>query len=161
MRREYIFGQKAEIIYLFREGRVLEDAYSAIPLLDRIGDTESLVSPINWNIYDVKVVEDVEVELNTVTRASFIEKIQEGAFSVVKAYLTPIFKCGEWMWPSSPIADSFYVPIRAVTISREGLTLLEPSTLKVKLARGCKVAEFESSAGIARVAFPKNPVWVG
>ena len=153
LRREYVFSIEVQAIYLFQDDGLAKLALKAIPLIDRLGDTESLASPIMWGISDVKVVQDNAVD--TIVRASLLKSVLSGSYSVIQAYLTPVLR----NWPAKPKADLFLIPVSAST-KMEGFTVLEPSTLEVALAEDALLIKTNTPMGPAKLVTPSEPRWV-
>ena len=153
LRREYIFSAEVQAIYLFQDDDLAKLALKAVPLIDRLGDTESLTSPIMWGISDVEVVQDSAVD--TIVRASLLKSVLSGSYSVIRAYLTPVLR----NWPAKPKADMFLIPVSAST-KMEGFTVLEPSTLEVALAEDALLIQTNTPMGPAKLVTPSEPRWI-
>ncbi len=166
MRREYVFAQEIQLVFLFSDDQMADLALKALPLMDRIGDTESLASPVRWGealVREVGAGGD-EVKINTVSRASLLAEVLGGIYSNARAFLTPRFQLREngrrREWPRRLRADTFYIPVRASVRLRSGLTLVEPSEITAVVAKGAIALEVETPDGCAVLVAPQTPDWV-
>jgi len=152
IRREYVFSRKLQIIYIFKDDEKAKLALRAISLMDRIGDTESIISPVEWGISNVRRVEGDGV--NTTIRGSLVKEMPDGCYSIIRAYLIPRLT----NWPQRPKVDTFYIPIKTTT--RLGLTVLTPSMLKIRPIEDSFIVEVDTPEGPAKVLIPSDPRWL-
>ncbi len=148
MVREYAYGGFA-VYFVFRDGGLVEPSLKALYLLERMGDTESLVSVESVNLCEVELIGD-EGEVDTSTRADKVREVYGDFMAMrqcVEEFSLKIKRVGRVEFRggarryledlSKKYTRIIYLPLRAEVVDDKILYL--PSRFKVKTMKGFKL----------------------
>lgn len=151
-RREWVLSQELEVFYAMPQGDVLapEHLLQAACLLDRIGDTESLIGVTYVSLLrDIRpsTIGNQEVAINTTTPGKALQGWGIGGYVLRSLQSQPNLS-----GLPRPNPEPFFLPI--VVETQRGLDTYRPSQFRGLPASGADVLQFTWQGGDVTVVVP-------